>query len=64
MNRGDIMEEIKKEEEKDLLKKIKCYLCGKEYEVEEYISEPNCPDCFNGCCDPSYHQGEPCDKSC
>jgi len=51
------------EKEKTTMKKEICSLCDKEYEIEEYITEPSCPDCFNGCCDPNYHDGA-CDGSC
>jgi len=51
------MEEPKEREET-------CEICGEKFTVSSYISEPNCPDCFNGCSDPSYHRGEPCDRSC
>jgi hypothetical protein len=47
----------KGEEKKEM---EKCPCCGEEYEVG---TSPRCT-CYSGCCDPSYHDGEPCDGSC
>lgn len=44
-------------------KKKVCDICGKEFLVTS--DESVCDNgCFSGCCDPSYHNGEPCDGSC
>jgi hypothetical protein len=46
------------------MKKEQCHICKKEFEVEDYITEPACPECFNGCSEPGYHRGKKCDGSC
>ena len=50
------------EEDKYPKKRI-CDICGKEYTANSEESVCN-NGCFSGCCDPSYHNGEPCDGSC
>ena len=47
---------------KKIEKKEKCSICGDMYEFKS--DDLSCPSCFNGCCDPSYHNGEACDGSC
>ena len=50
----------KKEEEK----KVKCSFCNRELKKDDNGDYEECPECYSGCSDPSYHNGEPCDKSC
>ena len=45
-------------------KKETCLICKNEFTVEAYISESACPDCFNGCCEPGYHNGRACNGEC
>ena len=55
------MKHLKEKHNKtEKIKQIKCSICGEMYEIEN----GECPRCFSGCCDPAYHNGEPCDGSC
>ncbi len=44
------------------MKEELCNICNKVYEAEH--EDSSCPICFNGCCEPGYHNGEACDGSC
>jgi len=41
-----------------------CDICGEKINNPLNVSEPECGMCFGGCSEPSYHRGEPCDRSC
>lgn len=44
-------------------KKIEnCKICGEKYIIKS--EDTVCPNCFNGCSDPSYHNDGYCDGSC